>query len=459
MTITPAANPFGSTPHRFATGIPFFRRSASHRIAPPRIAAHHCATQRNVYTDSLRIAPRRITSLHAAPHRCSSQHFASQRNATFFEIPRATQRLRTASQRPATPRIVPPLSTPHLNATSLSIYSAPLRVATPHFTALRRTPHHFAPRRNRNRNRNVISIHSATRRFASRCSTPQHTVSPRAAPLRIATSFEFPAASPRFATRHITPHRTTSLRAAPQLIASHRLQLSPALRASTHRLAPHRVAPPRRASQRLFYSFHAASPRSAPLRYAPQLNATSTEFSAHRFAPPRGSSQRYASQRPPTILSAPASPPHRHATHRNVYKLFSAQRHTALRFAAHRIATPCIATQRLNTKSKWRNEMTPIISIHKLEDGREGAVFEINLKEMFDDIPPEMNDDQAKSGIAGIMLSDLLDHIVNALHQTTGRDPRDIHAYVLKVMRDEDRFKEKEGPSRSGMEGEFVNRH
>jgi len=44
----------------------------------------------------------------------------------------------------------------------------------------------------------------------------------------------------------------------------------------------------------------------------------------------------------------------------------------------------------------------------------------------------------------GILLSDLVDHIAAAYHQTTGRDQRDVRRDILTTLRDEDRFKEKD---------------
>src|SRR5215831_1158001 len=44
----------------------------------------------------------------------------------------------------------------------------------------------------------------------------------------------------------------------------------------------------------------------------------------------------------------------------------------------------------------------------------------------------------------GMAISDLIDHIANAYHQTTGRDFRDVRASIMKVVRDEDRFKKKD---------------
>jgi len=55
----------------------------------------------------------------------------------------------------------------------------------------------------------------------------------------------------------------------------------------------------------------------------------------------------------------------------------------------------------------------------------------------------------------GVVLSDLLDHIARAYHQATGRDERAIREAVLKVMRDEDRFKARD-PSRGSMSGATV---
>jgi hypothetical protein len=50
----------------------------------------------------------------------------------------------------------------------------------------------------------------------------------------------------------------------------------------------------------------------------------------------------------------------------------------------------------------------------------------------------------------GVAISDLLDHLAAAVHDMTGRDSRDIREQILKVMRDEDRFKEKD-PTRAEM--------
>lgn len=52
----------------------------------------------------------------------------------------------------------------------------------------------------------------------------------------------------------------------------------------------------------------------------------------------------------------------------------------------------------------------------------------------------------------GIILSDLADHIARAYHNISGRDVKDIRAQLIKVMRDEDRFKEKD-PKRGNLTG------
>ena len=55
----------------------------------------------------------------------------------------------------------------------------------------------------------------------------------------------------------------------------------------------------------------------------------------------------------------------------------------------------------------------------------------------------------------GIAISDLIDHIAEAYHQTTGRDSRDIRARIVKVLRDEDKFKEKD-PTRARPSGHMI---
>ncbi len=84
----------------------------------------------------------------------------------------------------------------------------------------------------------------------------------------------------------------------------------------------------------------------------------------------------------------------------------------------------------------------PIIIVHKLDD--ESVRYVLSLGE----VDKSMGDPR----IAGILLSDLLDHVAEAYRATTGSDQRDIRAAIFKVMRDEDRFKEKD-PSRGSARG------
>ena len=82
----------------------------------------------------------------------------------------------------------------------------------------------------------------------------------------------------------------------------------------------------------------------------------------------------------------------------------------------------------------------PIVIIEKTDDGK--ILYRIFLTGL----------DAAVDNptIAGIMLSDLVDHLAHAYHDVTGRDVRDIRNHVLKVMHDEDRFKVKD-PTRGGL--------
>ena len=54
--------------------------------------------------------------------------------------------------------------------------------------------------------------------------------------------------------------------------------------------------------------------------------------------------------------------------------------------------------------------------------------------------------------VFGILLSDLLDHIAADYAGVSNRDERDIRVSILKIMRDEDRFKEKD-PCRGSSRG------
>jgi hypothetical protein len=54
----------------------------------------------------------------------------------------------------------------------------------------------------------------------------------------------------------------------------------------------------------------------------------------------------------------------------------------------------------------------------------------------------------------GVLLSDLIDHIAYMGATMNGRDVRDVRAAIVKVLRDEDRFKEKD-PERAPQRGAF----
>jgi hypothetical protein len=57
--------------------------------------------------------------------------------------------------------------------------------------------------------------------------------------------------------------------------------------------------------------------------------------------------------------------------------------------------------------------------------------------------------------ILGILLSDIADHFAAAYAGYTGRDQRDVRTQLVKIMRDEDRFKQKD-PKRGVGVGSFI---
>jgi hypothetical protein len=73
----------------------------------------------------------------------------------------------------------------------------------------------------------------------------------------------------------------------------------------------------------------------------------------------------------------------------------------------------------------------PIIVIEQTDDNEQ--LYRLHLEEL----DPHGN----KPKLYGIILSDLLDHIAAAYHRITGRDGRDIRYDIMKVFKDEDRFK------------------
>ena len=87
----------------------------------------------------------------------------------------------------------------------------------------------------------------------------------------------------------------------------------------------------------------------------------------------------------------------------------------------------------------------PLIIVHQIEDGSLRYVISLGP------IDKTMDDPR----VAGVLLSDLLDHLAAAYQATTGRDQRDVRAAIVKVMRDEDGFKEKD-PTRGNPKGATV---
>lgn len=87
----------------------------------------------------------------------------------------------------------------------------------------------------------------------------------------------------------------------------------------------------------------------------------------------------------------------------------------------------------------------PIIIVEATEDGKQQ--YRLHLAEL----DQMMNEPK----LYGIVLSDLLDHLAAAYAQSTGRDQRDVRYDILKTMRDEDRFKDKD-PSRGKLRGATI---
>jgi len=87
----------------------------------------------------------------------------------------------------------------------------------------------------------------------------------------------------------------------------------------------------------------------------------------------------------------------------------------------------------------------PIIIVHGLEGNRQQYILHLeNLDQMMQE--PKL---------FGIVLSDLLDHIAAAYNRSNGRDERDIRDTIMRVMRDESRFKDKD-PRRGNMLGATI---
>jgi hypothetical protein len=84
----------------------------------------------------------------------------------------------------------------------------------------------------------------------------------------------------------------------------------------------------------------------------------------------------------------------------------------------------------------------PIIIIEAIDGGRQQ--YRLHLSEL----DAHMNE----PATYGVLLSDLLDHIAAAYRGATGRDERDLRAQIMKVLQDENRFKDKD-PSRARLRG------
>lgn len=84
----------------------------------------------------------------------------------------------------------------------------------------------------------------------------------------------------------------------------------------------------------------------------------------------------------------------------------------------------------------------PVIIVHQVAGNR--TQYLVFLQE----IDPSLSDPRA----AGIILSDLVDHIARGYHDVTGNDERLIRESIYKVMRDEERFKQRD-PARGGSTG------
>ena len=73
----------------------------------------------------------------------------------------------------------------------------------------------------------------------------------------------------------------------------------------------------------------------------------------------------------------------------------------------------------------------PMIIVHKVPSG--DVRFVIDVTGLGDDLR-----------YAGILMTDLIDHIAHAYRDHLGRDERDIREAIYRVMKDEERFKQKD---------------
>jgi hypothetical protein len=87
----------------------------------------------------------------------------------------------------------------------------------------------------------------------------------------------------------------------------------------------------------------------------------------------------------------------------------------------------------------------PVIIIEAIDGNRQQFRLHLN----------ELDERMDEPRLYGIVLSDLIDHISAAYHRISGRDERDIRTDIMKVLRDEDRFKQKD-PTRGALKGTTV---
>jgi hypothetical protein len=93
---------------------------------------------------------------------------------------------------------------------------------------------------------------------------------------------------------------------------------------------------------------------------------------------------------------------------------------------------------------KPRLLVDPLIIVEQTDDGSHRIIIS----------PERMNEKENNAAGWGVLMSDLIDHIAHMGATLSGRDARDVRAAIVKVMRDEDRFKEKD-PNRGQLTGAF----
>ncbi len=84
----------------------------------------------------------------------------------------------------------------------------------------------------------------------------------------------------------------------------------------------------------------------------------------------------------------------------------------------------------------------PIVIVEQMDNGSQQYFIHAN----------ELDPNMTRPEMFGILLSDLLDHIVASYRVATGRDERALRDSIFKVMKDENRFKDAD-PSRGNARG------